>query len=186
MRTIDIERLLREDAIEKKKAGRGEAHRASRKKGFKGSVKFPVDLLRGKERRKYMGEETVLGIITFQEFLNSEKEQRRKMLENLLSKYSRKELAEKWGISPRSLGAHIYQVGGNLPGGSRRKSKPKPKPIQIEGKIETFNPPKFGITMSLESKGEELQNRLRNVVGTLLRDKKYTIEMTITEIGGEE
>lgn len=197
MRTIDIERLLREDSIEKRKAGRGESHRASRKKGFKGSVKFPVDLLRGKERRKYMGEETTLRIVTFQEYKDSEKEQQIKMMRNLLEKYSRKELAEIWGISLRTLQAYLAQLGEKMPK-RRPKRKTNPNATAIESRatptqfdepviLETSPPivPKFSVSLALCEKGEELQYRLRTILPTLLRDKRYRIEMVLSEMEEE-
>jgi hypothetical protein len=199
MKIIDIERLLREDSIEKRKAGRGESHRASRKKGFKGSVKFPVDFLRGKERRKYMGEETTLRIVTLQEYKDSEKEQQIKMMRNLLEKYSRNELAGIWGVSLRTLQAYLAQLGEKMPK-SRPKRKTNPNataiiesgatPTQFDEPVmlETFPPivPKFSVSLALCEKGKDLQYRLRTVLATLLRDKHYRIEMILSESEMEE
>ena len=179
MRTDNIERLLRKDAIEKRKTGKGGSHRAPSKKGFKGSVKFPVDFLRGKERRKYMEGETTCRIVTFQEFLNSNKDQRRKMLLNLLETYTRKELAEKWGISCQSLGMYIHKAGGNMPGG--RRKKPMTSPI-VKLDIESTPTAKFFISLNLRETGGALQNRFSIISATLLPDKQYAVNMMISEM----
>lgn len=56
----DIGKLFIEDCISKKLISKGVHNRAARRKGFRGKVMFPVDLLKGKEKKAYMGNSDVV------------------------------------------------------------------------------------------------------------------------------
>lgn len=68
----EIEKEFKKDSYEKKVISRSAAHRASRRKGFHGGVKFHVDYLRGKERKNYIMTKEICNIsaenITYEQF----------------------------------------------------------------------------------------------------------------------
>lgn len=59
-RDNDIERLLMEENREKKRTASGVFHRASRLGYIRGGIKTQVDYLKGKEKKKYMGNGEVM------------------------------------------------------------------------------------------------------------------------------
>lgn len=116
----EIEKIFQDDIRQKKVTGYGIHHRASRKKGFKGGVHFPVDLMTSKEKREYTKPGEVnkfpmqnLGIDyvkTIAEIHAMEPEAAREYLISVKGLYTCKELRRHWNLkSDYYLYSKIYK-----------------------------------------------------------------------------
>lgn len=203
----EIEKIFNSDSREKKIISRGAFHRASRKKGYKGNVKFAHDNLKNKnllnsEVRVYnMFEE----IIPYQDFLFLNKEERKKRFEVWYNKYTIKEIAESWGTNKQKVHDARYQLGiqprnrlmsemSKLPRKQREPKEPKQKgEIQTMQNIEIIKPVdtnlynvkfKSEITLTGKMQYEEIQERLTNIASVLMKNKEYEVILVLRETEG--
>lgn len=100
------------DSAEKKMVARNAKHRASRKKGFKGKITFPSDFLKGKEKKLYTnllnnGKAVTYNmydtIISYQDFLLLDSENRKKHLEEYCSRFPTSTIASFWNVKRETL-----------------------------------------------------------------------------------
>lgn len=107
----DIEKIFKNEVREKKTTGYGASKRASRKKGFKGTMKMPFDLLSNKEKRELLkgGEiveynmyEKLENLPSKDKILNMPPEMAYQILTVAKSKFSSKEISKKLGYSSNS------------------------------------------------------------------------------------
>ena len=103
----NIEKIFREDLIEKKRIALGASHRASSKRGFKGPIKFQVDLLKGNKRKEYIkGSEIKMSnlydklenVPSLEEIEKMGEEKARNILITLRTKHKTSDLAKHWGV----------------------------------------------------------------------------------------
>jgi len=160
----DIEKLFNEDVMEKKKLARSAAARASRGKGFKGSVRTPYDFMSPKERRalnspvitynlydKEGGSKTVLDMTP-----DERREYIRKRIEEGMSKTA----------IAKELGVTTYYINKWL-GTTTKKGK------------DTVS---FTLNMEGEFEGTEAAERLRGIVKTIQPDVLYSLSLTLKEV----
>jgi hypothetical protein len=102
----EIKKIFQEDVKEKKRASTGVFHRASRR-GYIGSMRTAYSLLKGKDRRKYMGNGKVEIkymsdlILPLEEFKKLSPEQMKERFNEWKEKFSDEEIQKAWNISNR-------------------------------------------------------------------------------------
>jgi hypothetical protein len=114
----DYEKLFNDEIKEKKTIARGSKYRASRKKGFKGSMKTAIDFLKGKEKKIYMGNGDVklsnlFDNIKWEDFMNADKDKRRNILLYMHKKFKGnvQKQADYLGTKKRLVCDHRYALG---------------------------------------------------------------------------
>lgn len=198
-----IERIWAEDIREKRKAARGVTHRASRKKGFKGGVKTPVDYMSTQEKRAYTApsevttyyiegstkegstEEVSKGtVITRETFDNLTAEQKRKVIDDLRAEgMTQYKIAEQLGYQISAYYRMLRSIGYKL--ASTRPVK-KQEPVNVNAVVETPTPvieSKFNIALSGVFDGKDLGDRILGLVSILSHNMHYKVELIITEEG---
>lgn len=119
----DVERILREDSRDKKKAGSGAYHNSGRRGGgTKGVSKLmmPSDFMSKKEKREYTkkGEikmyniyEDIKEIPSFEELKRMDREEAKEKMERIAKYHTRRVLTEKWKINDSSLRSFERTLG---------------------------------------------------------------------------
>jgi hypothetical protein len=105
-----ISRIFNQEVIEKGRIARGIHHRASRKKGFKGQVRFESDNLSRREIKQLSSEVVTYNIYDYlanlgdyQHFKLKGKEIRQNILSNFLKKFTIEDVAEHWKLSSSKI-----------------------------------------------------------------------------------
>jgi len=178
----NIERLLREDQIEKKKAGRGVFARASRKKGIKGSAKFNYEYLNTKEKKEYTkASELKMGIITFDEFKQLSNEEKAKVLPSLLREYPRPQLRKMWGTNHAAMSYYCKKFID----GKEEKEQTNDGTKWLGGKREvgkSLENTKFTVAIKGEFPGNDLAERLKVLELILEKGNEFKVEIFIKEL----
>lgn len=114
----EIEKLFIKDVREKKSIAHNVVHRASRRKGFKGGVLTPYDLLSPKERKEYTKPSEVRiymeepNIITLDEFRAMNQQKKKEYLTMLHNRgLTWRKLAQEWGVSLSAVKYHASRCG---------------------------------------------------------------------------
>lgn len=194
--TEEIEKIFINESREKKKIGNGVMHRASRKKGYKGGVKFLSDMLTGKEKKEYMkaGEVKISNIydkiMPLKEFKKLDTEKRTVALTNLLQRHTRKQLAEVWG-SISLVNNYCVRLGLNKKNKDENQSekikdqKPKEvkKVIQEESKKENIEE-QYNMTLSINDllNGQELEDIIIKLSQFIIKEKDYQFNFKLEEM----
>lgn len=129
--------IFKEDIRDKKKAGYGVFHRASRSRGFHGSMHTPVDLMTAKERKEYtkpgevntyyMDEKDIKSVKTIAEIEAMNPEAARDYLIRIKHFFTCKELREHWGYkSDYYLYSKLY-TKFNVPVDASKRRGPSKK-----------------------------------------------------------
>lgn len=147
--------------------------------------------------------------ITYAELKTLPKEEKAAAWKELMSMYStKKELAEKLGVSPNLVYNMISRYAKYEPDGTEknegrqaveqiekagRRTKRKNRSrltdnnaiVDISGAVQEINPPEgnesFSISIKKTISGEDAQFLFSGIGSTLLRDQKYIVEVRITE-----
>jgi hypothetical protein len=141
----NIERFLREDIQEKKKAGRGVFSMRGKgvKHGFSGALKTPYYYMSNKEKKKLDGEVKVSNmyetVIPFREFELKDQETKKAMLIRWREIYANTKIMKEMGLN----NSDYYKLIGDLEipkkprtGGSRPKAKNKTVAVKPKEIIE--------------------------------------------------
>ena len=104
---MELTKLFIEDSIEKKVIARGANNRASRKRGFRGAVLMPHDILSASEKRKRTMESKKIinsynmydTIIEYSEFKKLDERDKARHVKNYRLRFTAKEIALEWKIS---------------------------------------------------------------------------------------
>jgi hypothetical protein len=120
----EIERMMRDEIREKKRTASGVHHKTG-KRGYVGTMRFPSDLLRGKEKREYRKNGKVETynmyetIMTWAEFNRQPKDRQKLLLEKWREIHPNQEIYEKLGVSHnlfhkkiKELGVEVKRKGG--------------------------------------------------------------------------
>jgi hypothetical protein len=180
-----------QDSMEKKRIARGAHHKASRKRGFKGAMKTPIDNLKGKARKIYMNEVTTSSIISFAEFKELPLTQRAKVMAHLLQKNKRSVICSAWGITPGALSGIVYRMKKASPelsdklGGPIRPISKAPvenAPVVTAISEETAI---FQVSINGEFNGADLSARILgflSMLDTQTSDKRYQLALKLVEL----
>lgn len=189
----DEEYLFNEEVREKKKIGRGIHKRASRKRGFKGTVKTAYDFMTRKQKRELSGKVDVYHmseiVISYDEFKKASNEKKIELIAIYLEKYSQKELAEKWNVPLKYIygikSRYINKKGLKISIPSSNISIHKNEEVKITEPIQTKDIKKNLFTIQANRKelsGEEISNLLSNIALILNSDKIYDLKFIIEEV----
>lgn len=185
----DIKAIFREDIKEKKIIGRGVCGRASRKKGFKGKMRTPVDFMKGQEKKDYINRKVVVysmfdTLVSFDEFKSFDMEKRKKYMVEYLKRFSRREIADKWGVKTHTVNDHVHRLGLSQPNPAKglRHTTTRVKIVEatptlantLSEKIEGFK-----VTFGGSYKGKEIQERLLSISQLLVEDREYNIQIIL-------
>jgi transposase-like protein len=159
----DVEKLFNEDVREKKKPARNAAARASRSKGFKGSVRTPYDFMSPKERREYAGNSPVITYNLYDkeggntEVLNMTSDERREYVRKRIEEgMSKNAIAKEMGVS-------TYYINKWL-GTTTKKGK------------------SFTLSMEGEFEGDDAAARLLGIVETIQPNVLYSLSLMLKEV----
>jgi hypothetical protein len=162
----DVEKLFNEDVREKKKLARNAAARASRRKGFKGSVRTPYDFMSRKERREYAGNSPVITYNLYDkeggntEVLNMTPDERREyILKKINEGMSKNAIAKEMGVS-------TYYINKWL-GTTTKKGK---------------DAVSFTLSMEGEFGGADAAARLLGIVETIQPNVLYSLSLMLKEV----
>ncbi len=181
----EIERVFLEEVAEKKKAARGIHNKATRKK-LRGKVLTPVDFLKGRERKAYMGNSEVKissiydSIIPYDTFKSLPDEEKTKYLLRWLDNgLSTGNIAENWG---RSKSVVQYWKGRlNLSG-----SRPQ---ITKENTCNVVHAVRKNFTIILsddEISGSELSDKILTIANSINKERIYKVEFRLTELSSKQ
>ena len=174
---MNFEKEFYADVAEKKRIARGIHARASRGRGFKGAVRFPSDVLKGKEKRDYCkaGEvRTYMMIPDKEKFFNLDNDGRINMMAGLLKDHNRKAIAEHWGMKKPTLDAHIHRLGLSKPHKERSGLLPLEKPSKKQ------HPGVDGVTLDFTACGAAIPVQLAALDTLLTRDHVYKVTVSVT------
>ncbi len=183
----NITKIFHQEVYEKKRTGRGVYGRASRSKGFKGSVKFPADLLKKKEKKDYTKPSEVKifnmnKITSIKDIMALPPDIGKEKFKELIEEFTNKELVEKLDASMYEI--HKTQKHFNTFRESRsshaiRARKENSKRVLASALDKPFNP--FLFTLAGYGEGEDLQEQIKSLGGMIRDSKKYSINITIKE-----
>lgn len=201
----DIEKLFKQEIRDKKVVGYSASKRASRKKGFKGGVKFPYDLLTPSEKRKLTkGEKPVSAEKDYYKDIKNipdfetitqlmEKEHARNILIITRELHQNKDLIRHWGI--RNQDYYKLVSVFNLPKKvDIKNNKKKEVDKQVSQKIN-YNLEEevikniekdisntigsFRLTYSGEFDGKEILDEISGYLELLKEGRKYKVNFAI-------
>lgn len=187
----DVEFIFKQEIREKAKTGRGASCRASRKKGYKGSVKTAYDFMSRKERRALNGEVRCYNmddiIISIDEFKNQTKERKKELLSHYLEIKTKKEIAAIWDCTSGNIDNWRKRLGMYEPKTSVKAISPieaiqeaSVKPIEI---LHVEKPRRaFSLHLEKEMLGAEIKDILLSYAGVLKDDETYDI---LLDLGGD-
>jgi hypothetical protein len=181
----EIQKMFEEESREKKKTGYGIHGRASRK-GNKGPVKFPVDFLKGKAKKEYIGDlrkveqyNMYSKLPTPEEFDSLSKDDKRKMLIGCRKNFSNKEIAKaigiaNWKIYPLLQELNVPTKATSVKEGGEKVEKTK---ILVESVVSTTS-----IKNQFTSK--ELHDRLIGLAQLVQSNESsdYRVDIEIVEL----
>jgi hypothetical protein len=162
----NIERFLREDIQEKKKAGRGVFSMRGKgvKHGFSGALKTPYYYMSNKEKKKLDGEVKVSNmyetVIPFKEFELKDQETKKAMLIRWREIYANTKIMKEMGLN----NTDYYKLIGDLEipkkprGGARTTTKTKKRTSAIKTEI---------VAISAETPKKEaaqIQHQLQQII----------------------
>lgn len=160
----EIEKMIKKEISEKKKISQGVKHRASRKKGFKGKVKTPVDFMSRKEKTKYTKGSSIVSynifdkIVTYEEFKLFDDNMKKGLLDEYLYDFSISEIAKAWNVNVRFVYELIHRLNIDLYSIKERKDKRMsntPNEIPVVENYEEFK------KLDSATKKEVLKRHLR-------------------------
>jgi len=176
----EIEKLFFQDIAQKKQAGVG-IYKKTGTRGHVGSVRTPYDFMTNQEKRKLNGKVVISSvydtIMSLKEFKKLDQEERTKTLKAYLfeKEFSRKQIAETWGISNSTLYHYINKAG-------LITSIARPEKIESKQAIEEEVERGFNINLTGEFSGKEVQDRIIALGQILSEDKEYAITVQIKEL----
>lgn len=195
----EIERMFNIETRDKKVIARGVRNRATRL-GKIGKMVTPYDLMSKKEQKRYanikIGSESLIminDIKSYQEFMLLDMENRKRILLDMLTRYSVKELADKWNIKSALIQGNLHRMNIKV---SDIKSYPGKKPWKTKGiikkengeEIEMFSQNEkeekspFKIILNAEGLGSSLESKFTAAGMMLDKGKSYRISLVIEEI----
>lgn len=182
-----VETIFNDEIKTKKSIARGASFRASRKKGFKGSIKLPVDYLTGKEKKDYIsGEVNVYNmydeIISYDKFKSCDMDERKKILGEYLKRFSRKEIAEKWGVKVHTIHDYVYRLGLSEPSPEKNPNKNKKANTTSNNKEPETSISGFTIKFNGKYDGKTIEEKLVGFTQLLEADEEYEL---IFELAGK-
>lgn len=120
MKSYEIEKMFNNETKEKKRTGTGVYHRASRR-GYTGAVRTQVDFLKGKEKKKYMGNGEIKvsnmysnldNLPSKRELLHMDIDKLKIILEEVKKNYSSTQICKKLGYKSSGSLYHLYNKAG--------------------------------------------------------------------------
>lgn len=120
--TEDFEKIFNQDVSEKKRIARGANAKASTRKGFKGNVRFPNDHISASDKKILLDNEGRVRKynmktgkpdkpIDYSDLKAiKDKDMKLNTLQGYLDYYGRAELAEMWGINPKTIADLLYRL----------------------------------------------------------------------------
>lgn len=187
----DIEKLFIEDCISKKLISKGVHNRAARRKGFRGKVMFPVDLLKGKEKKAYMGNSDVVtynlydNIMPYDDFKKLDKDEKRKVLSEYLKRFSREEIISVWNVSKQTIYDLTYKLSLtqkriiNVP--SKEMVDKKVAIKEKKAEIKKTPTAEFNISLSGNMPGKQIKERLSKILEFIEDNQNFSITFEIKE-----
>lgn len=180
----NLEKLIKQDILEKKKIAIGVKHRASRT-GKIGKWMTPSNLMTKEQKKEYLksGELVVYNmydeIMDYNEFEKLTDEAKRTALMRWREKYSTQAIINKWGISRVKLYNLIHKL--DIPTDAKKGRKTD---------IEQKQPPHFNpylhtnLSIVLEGyyKGRDIREKLEKLLNFFNDDETYQIQIRIIEI----
>lgn len=139
----EVEQLLIEDSIEKKKTGRGIYGRASRLGFIKGGVKTQYDFMGRKEKKLLNGDvkvynlyEKIENLPTYEQMKTMDVDKARQIIEYVKKNNSQRAIAKAWGITQSTVSLFYKRVGVSQ---KDKKNIQEEKPTKLKFKgIEKF------------------------------------------------
>ncbi len=186
----EIEKLLKEEQREQKRAATGVHGRASRT-GKTGRIYMPFELLQGEEAQKYTQPSEVRiysmydEILSFDEFQQLSREKQAEVLQKWREEKSAEEIIKIWGISKGKFYNIVREL--NLPVGSTRRKTTYKKAHQLEiyqpDTSETEPSDKFILILRGEYEGKNLIDKLMKLSAALDESGiQYRINLEIREV----
>lgn len=136
--TLNIERLLREDTLEKKRTGRG-IFSAKGKRGYVGKMIFPTDLMSRKDKYNHRKAGKVVSfnmyetVIEFENFTDMQEEEQKRLLTEYRKRFPNKTVMDAWGIDHNKY----YRIINDL--GIKKEPRKSRKEDKTEDKTEEIN-----------------------------------------------
>ncbi len=204
----NIEVIFKQDIVEKAKTARGSRCRASRKKGYKGNVKTPMDFMSRKEINKLNGKVVVYNmydtVMEYEQFKALPESERKATLAGYLKRHSRKAIAEVEGWNLQKVHDNARKLGLSETRTPKTENVREEVTMSNEGKVapdyegmlkqaraendklraELHKATvRSGFTMELDEEmtGDELATRLLKMGDMLFKDKGYIVHMTVKE-----
>jgi hypothetical protein len=206
----DVERLLREDARDKKRTGNGVFSRASRR-GYTGAIRTTVDYLKGKEKKQYMGNgevkmyniyDDINNIPSAREIMKMDFETAKKILEQARARHNVKDLRDHWKISSKVMYSELFdkhgleraKKGGNMwakhkealgkPVQNTVETVIAPQPVYTAPFIKAELPDEDGFEIKYikhEVTGKDIMERIADYLTVLEEGTSYEIKFIIKE-----
>ena len=188
----DISKLFEQESRDKKRIGRGVHNRASRTGRVSGGVITPVDLLKGKAKKEYMGngpvivykleEKEEIDMISYEEFKQKDKVEQVEVFKNLESTHGKDIIKRTWGVSNSVYNGWRYRLGltEKYPQRSRTKNKVEVEDLMANKKDKIITP---GLTITLvgEFTGDQLSQRLDSISVILDKGIQYSLNLILKE-----
>lgn len=179
----EVTEVFQEEVREKKLAARGAVHRASRRRGLKGAIRTPYDLMGKEERKNYTRPsevKTYFMLPSHEEYLKADMQERLRILDNALKHHSRQEILAAWGIDSKKLSYYLSYV---------KRANARKQQREVTGQVDTqVSPapalPCFTLVVQGEFTGEELAGRLGGVSLVVGKDRRYQAQIAISELSG--
>ncbi len=176
----DIQAIFDQDVKDKKRIGSG-IYNKTGKKGYVGKMRTPYDLMSAHER-KQLNEKVVSysvydTIMPYEDFKMLEKKARVRTLEEYIKRFSRKEIAEAWGVQTYSVHDWVSRLGLSSP---KQTEKTNAQQKKDEGPVEKDEG--FSIKLSGSFDGKEIQDRLVALAQILVEERPYDITFVVNEV----
>ena len=190
----ELAKLLAIDAREKKKAGRGVFHRATRTGALRGGMKTASSFITKSEIKKLSGEVVIYNMydnMTWKELVNMSETRQKEVLTKLIEAgLSRQDIADKYGVTKSAVQNKTYRLGiksrttstddaDKVVSWEKSEETKTTLPALPEARYVPAN--MFSVMFNGLHSCEDIQDKL-NAISLILKDnKKYTISLSISE-----
>lgn len=184
----EIEKTWNEEVREKKRAASG-VHGKKGKRGYVGTMRTPVDLLNGKEKKAYTQSSPVTTsniyydqIMSLDEFKALSRQKKMLVLDAYKQRYKVSELADKWCLSKASVYNYFKSYLKNPPADVEQVEQAS-QPVTVEQSAkEEKHQKKCSFTLMGDFEAQSLGKKL-NGLAFMLDDKlKYQVEIHVKEL----
>lgn len=175
----DIQAVFEEDVKDKKRTGAG-IFKKTGKKGYVGKMTTPYDLMTSQEKKQLSNEVVSYSmydtIMPYEDFKLLNEQARIKTIGEYLKRFSRKEIADGWGVQAYTVHDWVSKLGLSQ---ARRLKQIKPQ--QKEDEVPVEKNEGFSIKLIGSFNGKEIQDRLVALAQILVEERPYNISFVVNE-----